>query len=255
MSKKSIAGIVTVCIIALASTIYAINNKEELPDNSFSKCFDYSGARVINSEIYIWGRLNSNFDSQDMLISLTQELKNSLGTKSGINLTTKQERNDYIQKVEISGTLSDGSMVNIIAKISKSSEQDNEKDKRFVSVSAVQDLENSSFEGIKDNVLNIFKKHDIVPRVNTCVTGNFEGKLETRRLNEISKEVFQKLNAKKVNGIVDDGMISVTAYSTKIEDCIIIDGEKVNLNLAIRYNSYENKTYMWIATPVITTEY
>jgi len=35
----------------------------------------------------------------------------------------------------------------------------------------------------------------------------------------------------------------------------MVNGKKVNMNLAIRYNSYEDRTYIWLATPVITVEY
>ncbi|OZV13462.1 hypothetical protein CIW83_04260 [Tissierella sp. P1] len=50
-------------------------------------------------------------------------------------------------------------------------------------------------------------------------------------------------------------LVSYTAYTPLIESSIFSGEKKVNLNLAIRYNENEDKTYIWIGTPIITTGY
>jgi len=62
-------------------------------------------------------------------------------------------------------------------------------------------------------------------------------------------------NAKKVEGITEENLISISAYSPRVKSSILVNEKRVNINLAMRYNSYEDKTYIWLATPVITTEY
>ena len=74
-------------------------------------------------------------------------------------------------------------------------------------------------------------------------------------LEEISGRILTETGAKRIEGIKDRNYISVSAYSPYIQEFIQVRGKRVNLNLAARYNSYEDKTYIWLATPVITTEY
>ena len=48
---------------------------------------------------------------------------------------------------------------------------------------------------------------------------------------------------------------SYTVFTPYIDNYIFFFRKRVNLNLAIRYNEYENRTYIWIGTPIITTGY
>jgi hypothetical protein len=59
----------------------------------------------------------------------------------------------------------------------------------------------------------------------------------------------------EVEGIRDGSLISLSAYSPLLKDSIKVRGKRVNINLAARYSAFEDKTYIWLASPVITTEY
>lgn len=74
-------------------------------------------------------------------------------------------------------------------------------------------------------------------------------------MNRISRLILDGAKAKKVNGMSEKNLISVSAYSPLIDNNIEIEGRKINMNLALRYNAFEDKTYIWLATPVITIEY
>lgn len=74
-------------------------------------------------------------------------------------------------------------------------------------------------------------------------------------MNEIANHLLKKAAARDVKTLREGGLISMTAYSPLLEGGIEFGRARVNLNLGIRYNSYEDRTYLWLATPVITTEY
>ena len=40
-----------------------------------------------------------------------------------------------------------------------------------------------------------------------------------------------------------------------LDENIISGGKPVNVQVAMRYNSYKDKTYLWIGVPVISIEY
>ena len=104
-------------------------------------------------------------------------------------------------------------------------------------------------------IKEICRKYGLVPEINYCITGYFEGKLDTKDLNDVCGKAFRAAGAEKVEGIKEDNLISLTAYSPDISNYVRVDGSRVNLNIALRYNSYEKRTYIWLATPLIAIEY
>lgn len=89
----------------------------------------------------------------------------------------------------------------------------------------------------------------------SCITGSYIGELDDAQKEEVAKNVMKILQAKEIEGFREENMISITGFSSKIKDYISYGGHKVNINVALRYNSYENKTYLWIATPLIAIGY
>ena len=64
------------------------------------------------------------------------------------------------------------------------------------------------------------------------------------------------MNAKEIDKIEDDNLISVTAYSNLLteNDLDYLDN-KINLNIGIRYSENEDKTLIYMATPIIKLDY
>lgn len=109
--------------------------------------------------------------------------------------------------------------------------------------------------GIIDKIEDVFKKFNKVVETTTCITGTLDGKIKE---DLIKKDVINFKKRFKLNIVeeyVDNEIISYTGYTPLIDSFIFSGTKKVNLNLALRYNELENKTYIWIGTPIITTGY
>jgi len=104
-------------------------------------------------------------------------------------------------------------------------------------------------------VTNVLESLGIDYEMNIAVTGSIGRRLSDDEIDEIFDKVFECTGAEKREGINDNGLISVSAFSPEIGGKTGMDGHRTNLNIAVRYNSYEGKTYIWLATPVIITEY
>ncbi|MCT4607188.1 MAG: YwmB family TATA-box binding protein [Marinisporobacter sp.] len=93
------------------------------------------------------------------------------------------------------------------------------------------------------------------PKVNVCLIGSFRGKLNSVQKEEILKSIKKNMDASEKESFRDKNMISITSLSSKIKEYTTYGGKKVNLHIALRYNSYEDKTNIWIGTPFITIPY
>jgi len=248
----SILTLTAISIILLSMYYIKINQKNYVSEQTLIKAFNYSGARVIDSEVYLWGTLGKKYDTLEKLKLLTDDISKSLGIIKNNTYTNNTTKNNTIEKIELRGFNAQKNIIEVNAQINKQSGSAKE---RIVTVSVMQDLSSAGLEEIRKNVTNLLKGYGVNSKVNSCIVGNFEGKLNSKQLNDVCIRMFNGAEAKKVEGMKDNNLISVSAYSPFINDSIEVNGKKVNLNLAIRYSSYDNKTYIWLATPVITTEY
>lgn len=112
------------------------------------------------------------------------------------------------------------------------------------------DYLSSGSEKIRE-VLAAFGK----PSVTICAEGSFKGKLNHVQKEKILKDIKENMDASEKESFRDENMISITSLSSKIKEYTTYGGKKVNLHIALRYNSYEDKTNIWIGTPFITIPY
>ena len=228
------------------------------PEAALLKLFGYSGANVVSSEIYFNGRIgNNNYKSFDELKKLVADFSKELGILEDDRFSYKIIHNEMVKEIQLSGVIPGSvSGSDRIASITAySAGSPKEPDENHILVDIIQDLSVTDFEITRRCTEQVFRKHKIKPDVNSCITGSFEGKLSQEEMDDICRMIFKGADAMKIDGIKDGNLISVTAYSPSIRSYIKVKDNRVNLNIAIRYNSYEDKTYLWLATPVITTEY
>ncbi len=216
------------------------------------KAFKASSAEFMSGEVFVWGNAEVKDAGFDNMIELADDFAVDMGVVKNDVFSRNIIKNDFIDKIEIIGSDSCNRTVNIVAQLNR---EGGGLSERYVSVGISGDFADMKIEDTALYVKDMFKRYKVKPKSNSCITGCFEGKLGYEKLNEISRKILKVAGAKKVNGISDNNLISVSAYSPLIGNTLKIDGKKVNMNLAIRYNSYENKTYIWLASPVITIEY
>lgn len=108
---------------------------------------------------------------------------------------------------------------------------------------------------IKEQIDNIFKKLSLDTNVSITMAGSYDGNLDYSKKKHITSEIMNLLDAKVYEDYNTDRVYSVVGYTKKIKEYIYSQRQKININLALRYNEYENKTYLYLATPLITTEY
>ena len=254
MKKFSVYAVCGVATLFAVFSLYSIKVKHE-PESAetvLQKSFKSCGAKAISSNIYFWGKLPEECDSFDKMQGLASAFLSELGVSARSTCVQKAVNNDFVQKIEMNGTTEDNRIISISV---QSNGQNSYTTERTIYINVSQDIAYSGLEKIRGDVLFIFEKHHIKPKVNSCITGYYSGFLSLSQLNEACRNALNGVGAVEVEGINERNMISVAAYSPYIKDYIRVNGKKVNINVALRYNSYEDKTYIWLATPVITTEY
>ena len=120
-------------------------------------------------------------------------------------------------------------------------------------------LENKVYKDIVDiytiieDTLNMYSDDT---NINVCISGEYTKKLQNTKYNDIFAKILYNMNAKEIDRIEDETFISITAYSKLLdENYLEYLGNKINLNIGMRYSEDEDKTLLYIATPIIKLDY
>ena len=120
-------------------------------------------------------------------------------------------------------------------------------------------LDNKLYKNIVDIYTIIetsLHKYSNTVDISTCISGEISKKLQFSKCDDILQEILYNMNAKEIDRVKNENMISITAYSELLkENYLEYLGNKINLNIGIRYSEDDDKTLIYIATPIIKLDY
>ncbi len=220
----------------------------------------------LEGDLNMGGVLLDEFISQEAMEILGQKVKELLGIvgeEVDINRDITDLEGQYYAKeviyeegfnqLSIYGYNVNGNPITVIIASYLSPEISKGETTLFINL--IKREQNFSINGIIENIEEIFRDYGKPLEITTCIIGTIEGKLNESDLTRKVVKVMRRFKGKIVEEYIDTSIFSYTAYTPLIESSIFSGEKKVNLNLAIRYNEYEDKTYIWIGTPIITTGY
>ncbi|AIS51364.1 hypothetical protein TKV_c01590 [Thermoanaerobacter kivui] len=250
MFKKIITGIIIfVGLFSLLSVqrqaFLSFNDDVELVKRSFLN----TGAKYQYANINAWAKINNDFTSFDKLNEYIEVAIKAMNIDKDKAKISRIEENNFRQVgVEYAENTR---QVNIAVQTLKNGS----KSETYMLIDEY--LLKGYDDVLKEKSLinNSFKMLKLKTKMAVCFVGIFNGKLNKEKNSSIVKLVLNELNAQKVEGMEDENVTSVSAYSDKIKEYIKLGSEKINLNVAIRYSSFDDKTYIWVATPIIAIEY
>lgn len=124
-----------------------------------------------------------------------------------------------------------------------------------LSISIVKDDDFFEINDIIEKIESIYEDFECERDLTSCLIGRVKGKYPKEDFLNKFEKVLKRIDGNIVEEFSDEELSSYTIYSPLIEDYLTINKKKININLSIRYNNEEDYTYLWIATPIITTGY
>lgn len=125
----------------------------------------------------------------------------------------------------------------------------------YIIVDAISFSNHEKFDSIQQNLKQIYGELNLKPKINMTITANRNGNMDIPQKKSAIYNILKKIDASTRQDYITDEVYSVVGYTSKISEYICNGEQKININLALRYNSYEDKTYLYLATPMITVEY
>lgn len=188
----------------------------------------------------------SNITNEKQIENICLDIVKSLNLDS--NKIKWQEKSN--NKSKIYAEIEDGSYVISFTAIQKN------KKKYYIII----DILNNK---VYKNIVDIYKKLNYMidnysdeKNIYLCIVGQYTKKLQLSKCNDILQNILYNMNAKEVDRVRDENLISATAYSNLLsENNLDYLESKINLNIGIRYSENEDKTLIYMATPIIKLDY
>ena len=109
--------------------------------------------------------------------------------------------------------------------------------------------------GWEDKITQIIAEQGGKPHISTCLTGWIDGKLDDEQKRALLNHAFLAIHATVHDTVSDFDYISMSGFSPAMVPGLSVNGRKVNINMAMRYSSKDNRTYCIAGSPVVTREY
>lgn len=107
----------------------------------------------------------------------------------------------------------------------------------------------------RELVEGMFDAMGIQGNVNMNLVGSIEGALNSTEKNELVDGLLDRLGAKVVAENRDSDIFTIYAYSKGAGSYITIGGNKINMNIAIGYDEEQDRTKVYLASPINSLDY
>lgn len=123
----------------------------------------------------------------------------------------------------------------------------------YVNITVNNDMDCAS--SYRELVEGVFDAMGIQGNVNMNLVGSLEGALNSTEKNELADGLLDRLGAKVVTENRDNDIFTIYAYSKGAGSYITIGGNKINMNIAIGYDEEQDRTKVYLASPINSLDY
>ncbi|MHB8172376.1 MAG: YwmB family TATA-box binding protein [Thermincolia bacterium] len=255
MKKTAIIIILLALIIIgwqgpLKYTMGIYENKQE----PLQGAFKVTGARFNDLTFSGWVQVSNRFSNEEELKNYATLLAEKLGGNKQVMEQMVHEESNF-RSVILRGFIKPNTYLEIHSQTMEGAGEEESRAETYVTA-----LLNS-----KDNDDQLLGKNKMEEgfglisskpaQVSTILSGIIDGSNSVSENKAIAEKAFESLGIKPFEGISNEGLVSLTGYSPEIREKLMMGEKELNINVALRYNRLENKTYVTIGSPIIATEY
>ena len=247
---KLIKCFVVVILIMLLTPGVAFSREDE---QLLVESLKAAGAQPEMMDIVDWSVINREFLDFPQMEKCRDEILDIFGVKDKKFDITK-ENNETYRILNTEGKLNSDTFLQIILQTVHLPEEYKKEPQTYLVVN-VSGRKLGEFVDYGQKVQEAVLSLKGESKITSCVTGVFNGKLDEAKQNQILENIYGCLKISDTQKVKDEVNFSVMGYSPLLTNGIQILDKTYNAHITMRYNLEDDKTYIWIGTPVISLEY
>lgn len=125
----------------------------------------------------------------------------------------------------------------------------------YVELSIYQD-EAFDILNYRDIILDTLEDMGVTQAETTLqLLGAYTGKLAIAEWDRLADQMIGKLSGKIIYENRDEELYTIYAYSNLLAEYITVEDKKINMQVAVRYEADNDRTVVYLATPIIRGEW
>lgn len=246
--KRTIAMILILILVLVPTFIQANNTKDQ--EEIIATILDDLDGSFIKGDISANQKIYQKFLELDVLEGIGYNIEENLEMIE-IDKLTQNEKN--YNQINFYGYDMDNNQITII--LSSYFNEEIDEGQTYLYINFLNKEQFLNIDGIMDNVEYIFNNYGVDAEIATNIEGTIDGKIDFNEYQNRIEKSIEDIDGSILETYENDNLISYNAYTSSIEDYIIIGKDKMNLNIAIRCNKTDDRTVIYIGTPIIAGGY
>lgn len=255
-SKTKLFGLILIISIALFSTslLYTKYAHSSSPSQDMaalvSKAFTATGAKQTGYSVHDWSVIDEQYHTKQDLHTLGDRLNQTLQIQ---NPQVFESANGNQNVFQIRGKWDTNTSISM----ELTSMQFPGKNPQTTLVIRAESTATSLHELAvnMDQIKSTIAVTKARPQISTCIQGFLDDRMNNVERNQLISNTLRSVNAKELEGVRSDLVASISGYSPLSQDFIVTNGKKMNLQVAIHYDSYRHQTQVLVGSPIVTIEY
>lgn len=222
-------------------------------NNVLMKAFDASDGHLLGTNISIWSQIKEGDYTIEEMEEIVLECAGLLDLEKDAIIEITED--DHYSKVMVTNQKEEELYITTLMENFKKEDSSVES---YLLIDLYLSNQYKDFTQIEDAIVDYFTGQGFDYEYAITINGTFSNKMNTDIMREVIGRTFKSIDGQIIEGMEDTEygeMVSLTGYSPKLQNDIQLAGEQINLNAAMRYSEHDDKTYIWIGTPLIATEY
>lgn len=252
MKNKKMIALYIIFILAVAVLLSSrLGNlkRQTAIEDSLIKSMQSAKAQVLESTISAWTKISNQFMTEEQIDSEMMTILEAVKPdKTTVNIDKESSEGHNRQTLHASS----GSKYYNISVESIETEKGGET---YAIIDVSIDGNCTELTAEREKLEGYLTSRSKNPEISSCIIGVYEGKLTENEMHTKISDALNAVSAKQVEGLATEEVNSISAFSGNINNFILSNNKKVNMQVAMRYSSYDNKTYIWIGSPLIHVEY
>lgn len=248
MKKKVIIFLLLLVIVYSVAFLQIGNNKNG--EKTLISAFNNSEFETIQVNLYSWGGLNQSFTDLEEMKIQSKLITDALGIQEIDSIEEKES--DVFKELRVTRVSKNAKTT---VKLESIKYEEENSANTYVIIDIILYAQYNSIPYLKEKIDSIYSQMNIKPTTNITIAGTLNGQLNKDEKEKAARNIMKGIEAKTEEIYETEKLYSVYGYTKLIDDCLVSNGKKINVNLAFHYNEYEQKTYLYLATPVITVDY
>ena len=255
-SKKAKALVIMaiVWLLAFAQLINTWQNKQ-VSEADIVTAFASGNYMSTNGTVSVYANYGNKYLSTDDKKEIITRIAETLGMEEKMDIKTERDESEDGTKATVitsysSYTNNTATDIKVIT-IENKTDESIISSEQYILVDLPIDDSLESAVHYESRLREVMEKMGISADITLSMKGCVKGPLSNSKKYELCESIIEKLDGKLVIGSNSDEIFNVYAYSENIKDYVVNGTTKSNINIVITYDSDEDVSWIYVATPIL----